>query len=93
LTEYCEFQVQFSVHSKEYQKEGAIFTVKNGSVTLTQVGLSKLQLHYQIMCKQVDQKKLQHCKSQASVNNGGYNQGSYYRNATSAAALVQPLTL
>jgi len=30
---------------------------KNGSVTLTQVGLSELQLHYQIMCKQVNQKK------------------------------------
>ena len=30
---------------------------KNGSVTLTHIGLSKLQLHYQTMCKQVDQKK------------------------------------
>ena len=30
---------------------------KNGSVTLTQVGLSELQLHYQTMCKQVNQKK------------------------------------
>jgi len=27
---------------------------KNGSVTLTQVGLSELQLHYQTMCKQVN---------------------------------------
>jgi len=26
---------------------------KNGTVTLTQVGLSELQLHYQTMCKQV----------------------------------------
>ena len=36
---------------------------KNGSVTLTQVhvGLSKLQLHYQTMCKQVDQKKIAPC--------------------------------
>ena len=32
---------------------------KNRSVALTQVGLSELQLHYQTMCKQVDQKKLQ----------------------------------
>jgi len=31
---------------------------KNGSVTLTQVGLSELQLHYQTTCKQVDQKKI-----------------------------------
>jgi len=38
-------------------------------------------------------KKLHHCKSQASVNNGSYNQGSYYRNAKSAAALVNPLTV
>ena len=66
---------------------------KNGSVTLTQVGLSELQLHYQTMCKQVVQKKMHHCKSPASVNNGRYNQGSYYRNAKSAAALVRPLTL
>ena len=34
---------------------------KNGRVTLTQVGLSKLQLHYQTMCKQVDQKKIAPC--------------------------------
>ena len=59
----------------------------------TQVGLSELQLHYQTMCKQVDQKKLHHCKSQASVNNGSYNQGSYYRNAKTAAAVVNPLTV
>jgi len=45
------------------------------------------------MCKQVDQKELHHCKSQTSVNNGSYNQGSYYRNAKSAAALVNPLTV
>jgi len=36
---------------------------------------------------------LHHCKSQASVNNGSYNQGSYYRNAKVAAALVHPLTV
>jgi len=30
-------------------------------------------------------KKLHHYKSQASINNGSYNQGSYYRNAKSAA--------
>ena len=61
---------------------------------MTQVGLSELQLHYQTMCKQVAQKKkMHHCKSQALVNNGSYNQGSYYRNAKSAAALVNPLTV
>jgi len=31
----------------------AIFTLKNRSVALTQVGLSELQLRYQTMCKQV----------------------------------------
>ena len=61
------------MHSNEH------ITVKTEVLrTLTQVGLSELQLHYQTMCKQVDQKKC-------------YNQGSYYRNATSAAALVNPL--
>jgi len=70
-----------------------VVTNKNGSVTLTQVGLSELQLHCQTMCKQVDPKKMHYCKSQASVNNGSCNQGSHYRNAKRAAALVNPLTV
>jgi len=45
------------------------------------------------MYKQVDQKKLHHCKSQASINNSSYNQDSYYRYVKSAAALVHPLTV
>jgi len=35
-----------------------ILHCKNGSITLTQVGLSELQLHYQTLCKQVHQKKI-----------------------------------
>ena len=66
---------------------------KNRSVAITQVGLSELQLHYQTMCKQVDQLNLlDRYRSQASVNNWTKScvTGSYYRNATSAAALVNP---
>ena len=82
------------VESKQHLlTEYVLHHCKNGSVTLPQVGLSELQLHYQNNVQTSRSKKLHHCKSQASVNNGRYNQGSYYRNAKSAAALVRPLTV
>ena len=59
------------MHVNIYNQKSAKLYYKHGSITLTQVGLSEFQFHYQTMCKQVDKKKkLHHCKSQASVNNG-----------------------
>ena len=45
------------VEYRSVEVHSVLVHCKNGSVTLTQVGLSELQLHYQTMCKQVNQKK------------------------------------
>jgi len=39
-----------------YARAQITYHCKNGSVTLTQVWLSELQLHYETMCKQIHQK-------------------------------------
>jgi len=58
--------------------------------------LSELQLHYQTMCKQVDQLNLLHHSSfsrqltyRSCITDS--LQSRYYRNAKSASALVDPL--
>ena len=56
----CKFRAYISL--------GMYNHCENGTATLSQVGLSELQLHYQTMCKQVNQLNLpDHCRSQASV--------------------------
>ena len=59
----CPSKTVYTIYMGQVESEQHLLTeyvlhhCKNGSVTLTQVGLSELQLHYQTMCKQVVPKK------------------------------------
>jgi len=93
LGDICSRHVTVSFSNFTRKEQLSYSTIKMFNLGRVIRVVAKLPNNVQKSRSKKKKKKLHHCKSEASVSNGSYNQGSYYRNAESAAALVHPLTV